>query len=106
LRNPGSFTFTTGTGADSTYPSTVSYTPHNLTTGLRPTIRVVFSERMDPLTITPSSFYIYRTSDYQVIPNTSITVSPDRKTATLNLPGPLDAGTQYYWYLCSAYDQA
>jgi methionine-rich copper-binding protein CopC len=50
LAQPFTFTFTTGTTADTTAPTIVSVTPANLSQGaaFRPTLSIVFSEAMDP----------------------------------------------------------
>jgi YVTN family beta-propeller protein len=111
LTNPGTITFTTGAGTDTTGLTLASYTPPNgFTTGRLPAIRVVFNKLIDPLSATTTSVYAYRSTNngtpYTTVLNTTVTVSPDRKAVTLNLPGPLDVSTTYYWITCSIHDQA
>lgn len=111
LTNPGTIAFTTGAAADTTQLTLVGFTPPNgFTTGLLPTIRALFSKTIDPLTVTTANSYIYRNSTANapptVVRNTTLTVSPDRKSVTINLPGPLDAETSYTWYTCAIYDEA
>ena len=108
LVNPGSISFSTGATADTTAATLVSWTPvYNATTGLTPTFRLVFSKAMNPLTLlAPGQYYVFRALDGHIVPGTSVTASADRKTYTLTLPGPLDAGTSYYWTTGAVYDQA
>jgi len=107
LVNPQTISFTTGTGADNVTATLVSYTPiNNSTTGENPTIRLVYSKAMNPLTITQGQFYLTQNVTNTNVGGTTVTSSADRKTFTMTLPGPLNPNTQYYWYVCAPYDQA
>jgi hypothetical protein len=107
LVNPQTISFTTGTGADNVAATLVSYTPiNNSTTGENPTIRLVYSKAINPLTVTQGQFYLYQNATDVVVPGTTVTASADRKTFTMTLSGPLDPNTPYYWYICPPYDQA
>jgi hypothetical protein len=107
LVNPQTISFTTGTGADTTYATLVSSTPvSQSTTGENPTIRLVFSKAMNPLSFTQGQFYLVQTVTGQTVLGTTVVASGDRKTFTLTLPGPLNSGTEYYWTYGYAYDQA
>jgi hypothetical protein len=107
LTNPQSISFTTGTGPDTITATLVSYTPaNNSTTGENPTIRLVYSKAMNPLTITQGQFYLTQNVTGRAVLGTTVTASADRKTFTMSIPGPLDPNTQYYSYICPPYDQA
>ena len=104
LLNPGSFTFTTGAGAETTGPQIVAYTPHsNEITGLNATLSATFSEPLNPVLATTANSYLYyydpQVGDYTV-PGTTISVSADRLTQTLNLPAPLNPSSEYQLELC------
>ena len=92
LTNPNSFTFTTSAGTDATSDTYVTWTPPyretTPTTGTSPTIRFIFNKPLNPLTVTPSSFYVYETDNSATILGTSVSYSPDFKTFTLTLPTP------------------
>jgi uncharacterized repeat protein (TIGR01451 family) len=106
LTNPGSITFTTAGGQDVSPPQFVSYSPTSgQTTGLVPTIAVVFNEPLNPLRADASAFYLVNNSTGGVVPDTTVTLSANRNVLTLGLSRPLDPGTAYAWYLFYAYDR-
>ena len=107
LVNPQTISFTTLSGADNTTATLVSSTPpDNTTTGENPTIRLVYSKAINPLTITQGQWYLTQNVTNTTVTGTTFTVSADRTTFTMTLPGPLNPSTQYYWYVCAPYDQA
>ena len=61
LTNPGSFSFTTGTAADTTYPSVVLVDPPSSTSGvgLNVTPHITFSEPVNELTIPGALSLVY-----------------------------------------------
>ena len=105
LTNPGTLTFTTGTGTDTSSLTWVSITPTSgATTGTNPTLRVVFNRPVDPLTVTPSDFYLFNQQNGVTVLGQTITHSADNKTFTINLSGPLAASTQYRYVMGTVYD--
>jgi len=112
LSNPGTFSFTTGTGADNSYAQMSTWNPtYSETTGENPTFTVVFNEPMSPLMQQVSNYYGGYYSGYYYInnsdtgltvPGTTLALSPDGTTFTLTLAGPLEASTQYCWYIEAA----
>jgi large repetitive protein len=100
LMNPGSFTFTTGTTADTTTPSVTLVDPPNNTSGvgLNVTPRLTFNEPVNELTI-PTALHLYYEGFTLIIPAT-VTVSADHLTATLTPSAQLLPSTLYYLYLC------
>jgi len=105
LTNPNTLTFTTGAAADTTGLSWVTYAPINgSTTGTNPVIRVVFNKAVNPLTVTPSTFYLYNNQNSATVYGSTITASPDNKTFTLTLAGNLLASTQYRFFMGTIYD--
>jgi methionine-rich copper-binding protein CopC len=88
--------FTTGTGADLTPPSVVSISPANTATGvLRNTvIQAQFSKRINPLTVSASTFQLDLSSTGVPVVGT-IKVSPDGLTVTFTPTAPLTASTNY-----------
>lgn len=90
--------FTTGSTPDTTAPTVVSTTPTNGATGVatETAISVVFSEDMNPLTITSSTFTLVSSTGA-----VSGTVSYDTsaKTATFSPPANLNYNTSYTAYL-------
>ncbi len=109
LINPGTLTFTTSTGVDAISGAYVTWTPpytgsSSVTPGTNPTIRFIYNKPINPLTVTPANFYVYNTVTGVAVLGTTVSYTPDFKTFTLNLSGPLAAGTQYRWLLQSALD--
>ncbi|HEY3826888.1 MAG TPA: Ig-like domain-containing protein, partial [Bryobacteraceae bacterium] len=108
LVNPTIISFTTGAGADNTAVTLISATPiTGSITGESPTLRLVFSKEMNPLTVTlPGQYYLVNNVTNQTVLGTVVTASADHKTFTMTLPGPLSPSTQYYWNCGSLRDQA
>jgi YD repeat-containing protein len=103
LMNPGSFTFTTGTTADTTTPSVKLVDPPNNTfgVGLNVKPRLTFSEPINPLTIPTSITLQYpNASGPSIIIPITVTVSADNLTATLSPNSPLLPSSEYLLYLC------
>ena len=107
LTSAGTLNFQTGAGPDTSALSLLSYNPvsNAHVPGTNPMIRIRFNKPVDPLSFTPSVFYLrYNDQISNTILGTSPSFSPDNTTVTMNLSGPLLPGTQYYWYMCSVYD--
>jgi hypothetical protein len=106
LNNPGSFSFTTGTTADTTGPQVTLYDPPNSASGvgLNVTPHVTFSEPVDGLTI-PAAMTLYYGDSGLIVPST-VTVSANRLSATLTPSAQLLPSTYYYTYLCGYTDIA
>ena len=94
---PASSTFTTGSSADLVAPMESSTTPTSYATGVstNTTVQVQFSKAIDPLTVTPATFYMYPYSTYLLVPGT-ISISTDCRTATFTPSEPLDSETFYF----------
>lgn len=104
LTNPGSYTFTTGTGSDTGGNSVVSITPvYNSTVATNPVLRFTTAKPINPLTVT--QMYVYNNITGEYIYGTT-SHSADFKTWTLQLPAPLDVSTQYRFTSYSMYDWA
>ena len=105
LTNPNSFTFTTGTGADTLTGAYLTWTPaptrspNPIAVGTNPTIRFVYNKPLNPLTVTPSNFYVYDVDNSVTVLGSTVSYSADFKTFTLNLNGTLQPATNYRWYL-------
>ena len=101
-------TFTTGGTFDLSAPSVVSSDPAANTVGVGTNVvpRVVFSERLNPLSVVTSSNQIYNqgsvellnTATNQFVPVT-VTMSTDRLTATMTPTSALAPNTQYQLYI-------
>ena len=96
LAAPSTTTFTTGTGADLTPPTVTTTSPVSGATGVpvNTAIQVQFSKRIDPLTVTSSTFFVNQQSTVPPVAGT-ITVTPDGLTATFTPSAPLLASTAY-----------
>jgi len=96
LTAPVVTTFTTGGGADLTAPTVVSVSPLNYATGVPAdaVVQLQFSKRIDPLTVTASTFGVYPTNTGIHISG-SITVSADGLTATFSPSAPLSGSVTY-----------
>ena len=104
LTNPGSYSFTTGTGSDTSGNSIVSITPvYNSTVATNPVLRFWTAKPINPLTVT--QMYVYNNVTGEYIYGT-VTHSADFKMWTLQLPGPLDPSTYYRFTSYSMYDWA
>lgn len=106
LTNPGTVSFTTGAASDTTAPTVTSYSPAYGDTGVGrlPIIRITFSERMNPITFSSSSFYLYNAGIGAYI-RTTMTVAENRMSVTLAPDAPLEPYSQYFYFL-SATDLA
>jgi large repetitive protein len=100
LTNPGSFSFTTGTTADTTSPQVISVDPVSGSTGVGLNVapRVVFNDVMNQLTVTTPLGVFYENGSL-VVPGT-VTFTPDRKSATVTPNFPLLPGTFYGVFIC------
>ncbi|MGH8566428.1 MAG: Ig-like domain-containing protein [Gammaproteobacteria bacterium] len=96
LGAPVSSTFTTATGADLTSPQVTSVDPANGATGVpvNTVVRVQFNERINPLTVTRSTFLLRPTSTFVPVEG-SITVAADGLSATFTPATALSGSTQY-----------
>ena len=98
LSNPAAYTFTVDTPADTVRPSLTLANPPNGTTGVgrNVTIQAEFSERINQLTASSSTFYVYDSNTGNRIPGT-ITVDPTRRSATFAPATAFVADTRYCW---------
>jgi len=87
------WTFTTGTTADTTAPTVSSTLPADSATGVavNANITATFSEAMNPLTITPVTFTLKQGA---TVVSGAVT-SPSTTTATFNPTGNLEIDTPY-----------
>jgi hypothetical protein len=92
MASPYVWTFTTGAAADTTAPTVVSTVPNNLVSGvaINTAISAVFSEAMDPLTVTTSTFTLK-----QGLVSILGAVTYAGVTATFTPSGNLTANTSY-----------
>lgn len=90
---PFTFAFTTG---DTNAPSVVSVVPANgaLNVALNTTVRVTFSEPMDPASLTTTTVSLRNTVTSAVVPAT-VTYDASANTAVLTPSAPLAANTNY-----------
>ena len=100
LTNPGTISFTTGPDSDTTAPTVTASTPYYNETevGRRPVIRVAFSEMINPISVTSTSFYLYNYYTNALVRST-ITIAPDRLSATLVPDTVLEPHSYYYYYV-------
>ncbi len=100
LTNPGSFSFTTGTAADTTYPSVVLVDPPSSASGvgLNVTPHITFNEPVNGLTIPGALSLVY--GDSGVIIPATVTLATNRLSATLTPSAALLPNTYYYVSLC------
>ena len=92
------WTFTTGTAVSTTPPEIVSTVPKNLATGvpLSQAVSATFTEAMNPLTITSSTFLLYEGTSASGTPiPATITYDAVDFIATLTPTAPLTASTSY-----------
>jgi hypothetical protein len=95
---PGSFTFTTGSGADTTYNYSASDFTSGLTNaGTNFAPRMNFSKPVNPLDINTSTLYLYNNDSGKYIQGT-ITVAPNGLNATFTPQFPLLPNTYYRFY--------
>ena len=106
LTNPGSFSFTTGTSADTTTPAVTLVDPPNGESGvgLNVTPTLTFNEPIDGATL-PTALILYYEDSNLVVPVT-VTVSANRLSVTMTPTAPLLPSTYYYISLCGYTDIA
>ena len=106
LTNPGNFSFTTGTSSNTTSPQVTLVDPPNGTfnVGLNVTPHITFSDPVNELTI-PAALALYYENSSLIIPAT-VTVAPNRLSATITPSVPLLPGTEYGVYICGYTDIA
>ena len=102
LVNPGSFSFTAGTAADTTHGSVTATNPQYGETGIGTNVTPTFhlNKILDPISVETSNSYIYDANTGKLFPST-VTVSADRLSATITPSEGLQPGTTYYLYLCA-----
>ena len=102
LTSPVTSIFTTGNSADLVPPRVASSNPSTSATGVSTSaaVQVQFSKPIDPLTVLPTTFYLYPYSNNIPVAGT-ISVSADGQTATLTPSAPLDSLTLYEVQLTS-----
>jgi hypothetical protein len=104
LTNPGSYSFTTGAGPDTTGNSVTFITPsYNSTVATNALIRFTTAKPLNPLTVNQMYIYNQVTGIYTY---GTVVHSADFKTWELQLLAPLDASTYYLLSAYSMYDWA
>lgn len=90
------WTFTTGSGADTTGPSITGHTPSTDATGVavNSTISVVFSESIDPSTLDTTTFTLEDSSNNSI--TGTVSYDDTSKTATFTPFSALSYDTTYY----------
>ncbi len=100
-------TFTTGAGADLIATAPGASNPINGAIGVatNTVIKVLFPERVNPLTVNTTTFTLY---DYllNVYRSGTVSVPPDGLSATFTPDEPMSPFTSHYWYLNGATDLA
>ena len=96
LVSPETTTFTTGAGADLTAPSVISVSPANGASGVatNAVVQLQFSKRIDPLSVTPSTFLVFPTSTGIPIAG-ALAISANGLTATFTPNAPLSTTVTY-----------
>src|SRR5262249_52685389 len=90
--------FETGSSVDTTPPKLVSRTPqYGETVGIGATVDALFSEPMDPASLTSASFRL--TDDRNADVAATIRVSPDGRLASIVPGAPLGVGRSYCYTL-------
>ena len=107
ISNTVSFSFTVSTAADTVAPTVSSYNPPNGATGigLNVALQVVFSEPINPLSVTATTVSITNRSNNLTIP-ASLVVNPARTLLTITPTQPYLTNTDYCWYLNGILDLA
>ena len=100
-----SVAFTTGLGADLTYPSVSAYNPPNGYRGVGINVNPVFqfSKRLDVISYNTSNVYLYNNNTGQY-PAVTVIPSADRTSVTIQPVSPLLPSTQYCMYAYGVYD--
>jgi hypothetical protein len=105
---PVPVTFTTGPTFDLVHPSVTLADPPNGTTGVGTNVHphVVFSERLNPLSVVTSSHELYNDGSIMLYNNATslwvpitVSMSADRLTATIVPTSPLQPNTSYEIYV-------
>ena len=106
IANTVSFTFTVDTPSNTSRPYVSMANPPNNIVGVgrNITLQAQFNTRINQLTVTPSSFVVVDNNSNPVVafPGT-LTVSPDRRTASFVPASPYAPNERYCWYLDSSY---
>lgn len=107
LDNPGSITFDTTNVGDIVFPTVTQVDPINGATGVatNAVVRLQFSERINPLTVTESNFFISLQSFGIRVPG-SVTVAANGRSATFTPDAPLLGNTAYFVQAFSITDLA
>jgi len=105
LGAPVSTTFTTGAGADLARPTVTGVDPPNFATevGTNATVTLQFSERMNPLSITPATF---RVSANSLVVAGNVSVAADGLSATFTPDAPLAPSSLHFVQAFSLTDMA
>ena len=100
-------TFSTGSRTDLVVPTILSTNPDSEDSGVGVNMsgRLVFSETIDPLSVTSETFRIANVAGGPYL-DATVSVAADRRSATLVPSAPLLAYTRYYLYLPSFTDVA
>lgn len=100
---PGSFTFTTGSGADTNNNSTgLDFADGQTNVGTNFVPRVTFAKPIDPIDVNGSTLYLYNADSGKYIHGT-VSVAADGMSATFAPTAPLLADTYYDVYMGSGY---
>ena len=100
-------TFSTGSRTDLVVPTILSTNPDSEDSGVGVNMsgRLVFSETIDPLSVTSDTFRIANVAGGPYL-DATVSVAADRRSVTLVPSAPLLAYTRYYLYLPSFTDVA
>jgi hypothetical protein len=99
--------FTTAAGIDLVVPTVTGVDPANGSTGVGLNVKphVTFSKRINPLSLTSSTFYLENYDTGKLVP-TTINIAADRMSASLVPSSLLQPGTTYYLIATSFTDIA
>jgi len=100
ISNTVTYSFTVDTPADTTNAFVTVVSPPSGATniGRNVVMQARFGERINPLTVTAATTYLYDNHTNLTINGTN-TVSPDRMGLSFAPSAPLGANSQYCWYL-------
>lgn len=104
ISNTVSFTFTVDTPPLTSRPYVSQANPPDNIVGVgrNVTLQAMFNTRINQLTVTSTSFIVADSNSNLVFPGT-VTVTPDRRTASFVPSSPYAANERYCWYLNSSY---
>jgi hypothetical protein len=107
LAAPINSSFTTAAGVDLINPTVTQVTPANNATGVatNTAVKLQFSERINPLTVTESTFFFGNATTGLRVAG-SITVAADGLSVTLTPNAPLLVNTRYFVQLFNINDLA